>query len=161
MAINKNVGGKKAGAGKKANFFKCDGCSRTFTAGTGVTAPTNRNNMRYVCKNCYNKHFGSFTPVPSVASVVLKQLYGSFMTFGGARILSNANGGLISDKSGGILSNANGGIISDKGSGLISNNRGSILGENGLGLVGQDGGSLIGNKGSMLIGDAGATFKRG
>jgi hypothetical protein len=81
MAVNKTAARKKAGSKKKTNFFKCDGCSRTFAAGIGITAPPNKHNLRSLCEGCYKKFIGSkHSPAPNAASSVIKSLFGAFMT---------------------------------------------------------------------------------
>ena len=131
MSIHKIVARKKAGAKKKTNFFTCTGCFGIYVAGTAIQAPPNKDNLRLVCKSCFNQYIGSYSPVPSNASFALKNQFGSYLTKGGAGILSNANGGIISDLSSGILSNANGG--------LIASNGGKLVGNDGAGLIGNDG----------------------
>ena len=139
MSIHKIVARKKAGAKKKTNFFMCTGCFGIYAAGTAIQAPPNKDNLRLVCKSCFNQYIGSYSPVPSNASFALKNQYGSYMTNGGAGILSNANAGVISDWGCGLISNHSHGFISEQGGALIASNGGKLVGNDGAGLIGNDG----------------------
>lgn len=145
MAI-KNSGQKSAAKNKKKkNFIFCDGCFGIFTAANVFQAPINKHNLKIVCRSCLNQYCGAPKPVPSAASMALKNQHGAFLTSGGAGLISNygsgfiseQGGALISNKAGGILSNANGGLISESGSTLISNKSGGLITDNGAALIGR------------------------
>ena len=118
---------------KKTTYFTCNSCSGKFVTGSGIAPPTNKHKWKTICTKCYKKHFTSISPMPAISSNILKNTYGSMLTYGG-------------------------GILSGNGGGLL--NKANLVGHDGSSLVGHDGSSLVGHDGSSLIGQDGSTFRR-
>ncbi|CAN5538309.1 hypothetical protein BH10ACI1_BH10ACI1_03900 [soil metagenome] len=80
---------REKAAGKKTNFFICDGCFKFYAAGTGINAPDNNQNLRVVCQRCYQQYLGGGSPMPFICSTALRNKFGSFMTTGGGKVSQN------------------------------------------------------------------------
>ena len=77
---------RKKAAGKKTNFFTCEGCFKFYAGGTGINAPENNQNLRVVCQRCYKQYLGGGSPMPFRCSTALRNKFGSFMTTGGGTV---------------------------------------------------------------------------
>lgn len=106
---------------KKTTYFTCNSCSGKFVAGTGIAPPKNKHKWKTICNQCYKKHFPSKSPMPAISSNVLKNTYGSMLTFGG-----------------GLLNKANP-LVAAGGLNLVGHDGSSLVGHDGSSLIGQDG----------------------